>query len=102
MKIIRCVTLVLLVVAGSSARANGNLHSLIIELQNLKGLVALQAQKRHEDERWIFRYDLLQRRLDTIIIDIEKHIALKQQLPNIKRREVDVSLPQARASILSP
>ncbi len=90
MKIIRGIAVCMLVL-NSQAMANGNLHSIIIELENIKGLVALQKAKSNDDERWKFRYDLLERRLDNIIVDIEKHIALKKTLPRLAPVEIDVS-----------
>lgn len=70
----------------SSAVANGNLHTLIVELENLKGLVAQQERKAVDSEgRWVFRYDILRDRLDALIIDINRHIDVVNQTPKLER-----------------
>lgn len=79
-----------IIAAGPAAQANGNLHSLVSELENINRLVALQAQHKNDDhERWVFRYDLLQRRINVLIADIEKHIKLMETLPRLERFERD-------------
>lgn len=98
MKIMCCIAAGMLMLS-SQASANGNLHSLIVELENIKGLVALQKAKSNEDdERWKFSYDLLESRLDNIIIDIEKHIALKQTLPRLDVVEIAQPVNSIRRS----
>ena len=70
----------------SSASANGNLRTLIIELENVKGLVAQQQRKAEDNgSRWVFRYDILEQRIESLITDIKKHIAVTEQTPKLER-----------------
>ena len=80
----------LLLLFSSGVMANGNLHSLIIELENIKGLAQLQSERsvQGEHQRWSFRYDLLNLRIDKIILDIEKHIELMAHQPRMERIEL--------------
>jgi len=70
--------------------ANGNLQTLIIELENVKGLVDQQERKAkdaNEGSRWVFRYDILRKRLDSLIADINRHIEVINQTPKLERFE---------------
>lgn len=81
------VFIVALFISGT-CHANGNLHTLIVELENVKRLV-VQQQKKASDEggRWVFRYDVLQQRLDQLIADINRHIDVVNQSPRLERFE---------------
>ncbi|OED39711.1 hypothetical protein AB833_13905 [Chromatiales bacterium (ex Bugula neritina AB1)] len=62
--------------------ANGNLTDLITELQHIKKMVAQQKKVANSDgQRIVFRYDLVEHRIDTLIVDIEKHLALMSVQP---------------------
>lgn len=82
----RWIFIIGLVLFSSSAMANGNLYTLIVELENLKGLVAQQETKAVDNGgRWVFRYDILQKRIDDMISDINKHIDVVSQTPRLER-----------------
>jgi len=83
---IRVVIIALLIVPMAPVSANGNLHTLIIELENVKGLVAQQQRNAENDgSRWVFRYDVLGQRIDELIADINKHIEVVNQSPKLER-----------------
>jgi len=67
---------------ATSVSANGNLVDLITELQHLKHMVVQQKQAADStSQRIVFRYDLVEHRIDALIVDIEKHLALTQVQP---------------------
>lgn len=91
MRIGKTILLAAIIMIGQSpAQANGNLQSLVVELENINRLVALQEKHKNDDhERWVFRYDLLQQRINVLIADIEKHIELIEAMPKLERFDRD-------------
>lgn len=90
MRSVKALLVAAAVMGSPLALANGNLHSLIVELENINRLVALQAQQnQNSDERWVFRYDLLQQRINGLIKDIDRHIELLESMPRLERFDRD-------------
>ena len=90
MRSVKALLVAAAVMGSPLAQANGNLHSLIVELENINRLVALQAQQnQNSDERWVFRYDLLQQRINGLIKDIDRHIELLESMPRLERFDRD-------------
>jgi len=69
------------------SHANGNLYTLVIELENIKGLIAQQQRSAGENDsgRYVFRYDILQKRIDALILDINRHLEVVSQSPKLSR-----------------
>ncbi|MEM7257295.1 MAG: RAQPRD family integrative conjugative element protein [Pseudomonadota bacterium] len=82
MKRLSIICLLFTLLMTNSVSANGNLADLIIELQHLKRMVAQQKQAADRaSQRIVFRYDLVEQRIDALIVDIEKHRALMERQP---------------------
>lgn len=82
MKRLSIVCLLVAMFMPMKLSANGNLTDLITELQHIKQMVAQQKKAANSTgQRIVFRYDLVEHRIDTLIVDIEKHLALTSVQP---------------------
>ena len=81
----RLVVAVLLMGGSTGISANGDLADLITELKHIKNMVAQQKKAAvNHYGRMVFRYDLVERRIDILINDIEQHRALVNRQPRIE------------------
>ncbi|OED38019.1 hypothetical protein AB833_21490 [Chromatiales bacterium (ex Bugula neritina AB1)] len=86
----RVLITVLLMGLTTPVSGNGGLNDLIAELEHIKRMVAQQATVQPH-QRFVFRYDLVEQRIDTLIEDIEKHLTLISMQPRVELIEEPVS-----------
>jgi len=71
--------------ADEQDKAHRQLVTLINELQYVRSLISEYKEINQQDARYVFRYDLLDRRLLEIVKGIERHMAASNRQEKLYR-----------------